>query len=501
MKKKVLLISVLLLTACTNTPLSSSLGSSSESSLSNESSSSNPYATPGVGITNTNLALTNTDDYLEAFPLPSLGEQKILVVPCQFEGEREFTPEMIDNVKKAFFGANISEIEGANNYYSLSEYYYKSSLGKLILTGEVLDIIKVPYTISQLELEGAYLPGVPAMSLLQTADKELLQEYDQNKDGFLDSVCFIYSSPTSERSGSFWAWVTGFSTVANLETPQPNKHMWCGIDFFDDDFYEVNAHTIIHETGHLLGLRDYYPTDNYENALGGHSMMDFNISDHDPYSKMLLGWADPTYYEVPAESEITVRLQPFQGTNQFILLNNDWNHSVMDEYILIEYYTPDGLNELDAKHKYQTRPIGFTKPGIKLYHADSRVAKCVLNQSQNGLNFETYVEEIPNTKEEGVYYVIGASNSYADSRTDASRQGRYKQIAMIENKKYNLLQNGESADDDSLFYEGDIFTSNNSPYLINGKYNTKKDVDLIIEVVELTSDYATLKIRSIGGTL
>lgn len=451
-------------------------------------------------ITNHNLTLENTDEFKEAKSLSALGTQKLLVVPVQFQGEREFNQEDLTRIQKAFFQKDLSTSEG-KNYYSVSEFYSQSSLGQLSFNGEVTDVLKVPFTVEEMTSDGNYFPGVPAQYMMDSSSypSSYFQDYDTDKDGYVDAVVFVYSSPTSERTGNFWAWVANFATDPNPSRPTFFRHMWVGIDFFHKGGYEVDAHTVIHETGHLLGLRDYYPSDNYNLALGGHSMMDYNISDHDPYSKMLLSWAEPTYYDFTKHSSITVDLPAFEGSNQFILLNTDWNHSVMDEYLLLEYYTPTGLNELDAKTQYDTRPQGFTESGIKVYHVDSRIAKTHYDSRLYTTVFDEYVDEIPETKEKDVYYVIGASNSIESSRTDASRNGRYKQIALVENKTYNQLQSGVAADNDSLFQVGDSFDSSKSAYLLNGKWNKGGEISFRFHVDSMNEDHATLSIEYQGG--
>jgi len=452
---------------------------------------------PDAGLLPSSLTLENTSEFIESVAAKGEGTLKLLVVPCRFEGEREFQEGDLSRIERAFFEDDLST-KGEGNYYSVKEFYKRSSLGKLDIEGEVTSVVEVPYTVEEVENDGNYFPGVPASEYLNSATDEKLREYDLDRDGYVDSVIFVYSSPTSSRNGHFWAWVHTFATDPNLIRPSLARHMWVGIDSFVDEYYSsTDAHAIIHETGHLLGLRDYYPSDNYDVALGGHSMMDYNISDHDPYSKMLLGWADPIYYGFDDYDEVTFDLPKFQGSNKVFLFNPSWNHSVMDEYLLFEYYTPDILNELDAKNQYSNRPLGFDVSGIKIYHVDSRVSKCHLDESASKLVFDSYVSEIP-TKEDGSYYVIGASNNEGDSRTDASREGRYKQIALVENKEYNRLQIGESADNDSLFKTGDVFDSSSSAYLLRGSWNNGKKIGVTMEVKELNDECARICVRYQG---
>lgn len=450
-------------------------------------------------VLNDNLTLANTDEFKEAKSLLAKGKQKFLVIPVEFKDERTFTTEDIERINKAFFEPNLSTLEG-KNYYSVKEFYYQSSLGSLEIEGEVAPILKVPFTVKEMTDDGNYFPGVPAQYMMDMTSyqDQYFQDYDQDKDGYVDAAIFVYSSETSERNGNFWAWVANFDTEPNPTRPTFFRHMWVGLDFFSKGGYQIDAHTIIHETGHLLGLRDYYPNDNYNLALGGHSMMDYNISDHDPYSKMLLNWTTPTYYDYKKNRSITVTLNNFENTNQTILLSTNWNNSVMDEYLLLEYYTPTKLNELDAKTQYDNRPIGFSESGIKIYHVDSRIIKCHYSNELYTTVFDEYVSEIPETKEDGVYYVIGASNSLEDSRTDTSRNGRYKQIALIENKEYNQLQSGIPADNDSLFQVGDAFDSSTSPFLLNNTWNKGGEISFYVKVEALNSEYATLKIEYRG---
>ena len=58
-----------------------------------------------------------------------------------------------------------------------------------------------------------------------------------------------------------------------------------------DDNKGLDSHVLIHETGHMLGLNDYYNTygDSTYSPLGGLDMMDGDFGDNNPYSKILLG--------------------------------------------------------------------------------------------------------------------------------------------------------------------------------------------------------------------
>ena len=64
--------------------------------------------------------------------------------------------------------------------------------------------------------------------------------------------------------------------------------MWVSYDFVNDkylDFYNYNkldTHTFVHESGHLLGLNDYYcyDTENTWDPAGVLDMQSYNVGDH-----------------------------------------------------------------------------------------------------------------------------------------------------------------------------------------------------------------------------
>ena len=43
-----------------------------------------------------------------------------------------------------------------------------------------------------------------------------------------------------------------------LDGVKPNCFVWAGTEFFEEGIDNINARTVIHETGHMLGLEDYY---------------------------------------------------------------------------------------------------------------------------------------------------------------------------------------------------------------------------------------------------
>ena len=212
-------------------------------------------------------------------------------------------------------------------------------------------------------------------ALLLLDDYYDLSMFDYNKDSYIDGIYLIYSCDYStETTSPWWAWC--YDYVKNTNTydgTKTNLFVWASISFLDDPLNErtrinVNAETLIHETGHLFYLDDYYDYDDSKGpkgGLGGAAMMDSNVGDHDSLSKLLLGWANFTI----VEEEGTYTLNPSESSNDCLIIPlRDNENDILGEYLLIDYYTPTGLNKLQAGH-YGL----FSKSGVRIYHVDARI--------------------------------------------------------------------------------------------------------------------------------
>lgn len=117
--------------------------------------------------------------------------------------------------------------------------------------------------------------------------------------------------------------------------------------------------------------------------------------------KWALGWIDPraiTNSTKLTNKGLTVTLKPFESSGDALVVglpnNNGWYG---EEYIILEYYTPTGLNERDSQYAYgsysplsgSSYPKGFTQSGIIAYHVDSRYG--IFTASSKGYSLSSYV--------------------------------------------------------------------------------------------------------------
>jgi len=443
--------------------------------------------------------------------LESVGTQKLLVVPVVFK-DRTYraTPEHHTMLNKIFFGE--SEETGWESVYS---YYHKSSFEKLTLTGEVLPYFNVDMTTAEFaELpsdmsdqqfgEGFYWDTTHHLIELiyNTLTAEKLKEFDQDGDGHVDALWMVYMNEIHDIGGGsndpFWAYKFYWNRYANVDKPTPNTYAWASYQFaIEGDGYSVekpDAHTFIHETGHVLSLPDYYDYDRQKSPAGQADMMDYNIADHNIYSKFRLNWAEP--YHVTGHADIT--LKPSNQTGEFIIIKDGWNGHAYDEYVAIEYYTPDGLNAKDVNgYKTSRNPNGnktFSVPGVRIWHVDSRLQKYVYNLETEELVSKDWSDTLDYN--DFTFTQIGPSN------TGSRSVDGYNLLHLIDARGYtgnfgNWFKTVSSANDKALFKTGAKIGASEwmKFFQTSDTFNDGTPVGYSITIGEMTEQGVEIQIR------
>ena len=371
----------------------------------------------------------------------SVGENNLLVVPLKIKGYEEYaTVDNLNKIRDSFF---LEDSLNTLGYYSLSEYYKISSYNKLNIKGEVTPWIDLDLTtkeissssISNYTLDcGTYFPTEKAINYIKENLNIDLTKYDNDKDGFIDGVYFIYGCPTflddsSLSSSTFWNF-TYYNVLnkdkASISSPVLMTYSWSSFDMLSkgSDKTKLDTHTYIHEFGHQLGLNDYYDTSNsgglnpYTSPMGGLDMMDNNVGDHSAFSKFALGWVNP--YIVKGDyGEVNIDLKSLISDGECIILpTKEYNNTPFDEYFMIEYVKNDSINKLDSTAGYPStfytdgRIIRFySKNGIRITHIDARGVDANLDYTDS-INdmIMTKFSNTASTKEG--YYCPTNHNSY-----------------------------------------------------------------------------------------
>ena len=429
----------------------------------------------------------------------TIGEQKILVVPVQLTDAPIWTSNMINEVNIAFFGDS-----NQTAFYSVHDFFYKSSYGKLNLTGEVSDILQSNYSVKALNRYGESAPEYIIKEFLK-ADISKYKNYNLDNDNFLDNVVFLYSNNYSTDSdSSYWAWCSYYSDYKSELTI--NNFMWASYQFLKNGYYDkynqgkLETHTFIHETGHLLGLDDYYCYDDLSSwdPAGALDMQSYNVGDHNVYSKLSLGWINP--YVVTGDS--VIKLKTSSKYPEAILINNKWNGSIFDEYLLIEYYTPTNLNEQDSKHNFNGRGKMYSYNGLRIYHVDARLVETSINSITRTFNKSSeYTETLYNDYVNNKFSIIGASNSVTRSYLQ-DYSNTFRQLHLLDQGEKNYLPSNNrvgNINPSSALWTNRTFTPNNKFFQFSDRFNNKSKIGYEISVRNLTKEDCEVVIKKINN--
>ena len=523
------------ISGCQFAPITSNSDANSNTSTSSKTSSSSSSTSSNTNqIEKTDLNYTYKDfsnNYLYGSDgSPSSGSVKYLIIPVWFSDsstyiKSAYKEQVREDIKTAYLGSTSE-----TGWHSVKSYYEAESFNSLTIDATVSEWYEPGVSSKTYQSDDAY--GTKTSEFVKTtvdwyfnnhtSDKR--SNYDADKNGYIDGVMLIYSVPNylnSELSDdNLWAYCTSVydedGSLKNVSNPGVNMFFWASYDFMygsniaksrtgttysygDTSNCTIDAHTYIHEMGHIFNLDDYYDygSNSYVPA-GGFSMQDYNVGGHDPYSVMALGWASPY---IP-ETSMDITISTFQESHDLILLSPSFNSekSPFDEYLLLELYSPTGLNKFDTDHQYDDYPTGPSEVGIRLWHVDARLAVCTGQDSYGDLIYAQSLVSDPTTRS-----TYGIAHAMSNS-TGSARNGYYSALGST-TENYSLLQlirNDSSASykskntikDSDLFYEGDTFniSTYQNQFANKGKLDSKTSFPWSFTVTSLSSTSATISL-------
>jgi M6 family metalloprotease-like protein len=484
-----------------------------------ETTYSSQSATNNTDPTNATTVTKNGSGYFQKMisatgrqTMPSVGNAKMLVVPVVFQDNKtEYTSStaegkaILSDLNTGFFGTAAD----TNYWESLSSFYYKSSYGKLNVTGTVTDFFYLGQTVASYQSEIKTAANTSATKNVTDITNGILEEaynyffnnktydyneYDSDGNGIIDSIHLVYCYPYTSRDATslLWAYTYWDTSAAYAHI---DNYSWSSYDFMHTGTKTgTDAHTFIHETGHQLGLDDYYSYDNpARSPLGGLDMMDNNILDDDSMSKYNLDWITPTI----AEANKTYTLKPFESSGDALILAKGFNGTCFDEYFIMEYYTPTGLNELDSTTRYDNSPLGFTIPGLKILHADQRIGKFVYSSTYQEYRWDNhyYSNVDPITSGNQAYEIISSNTpSYCyDSKN-------YALISLVQASGLTNLMKSDSISVHNAL-NTDLFTTSSNVFgnSVYKNYITDEGFAMnnTVNISSLTSTGITLTIGTV----
>ncbi|MCL2521998.1 MAG: hypothetical protein FWE36_03965 [Erysipelotrichales bacterium] len=302
------------------------------------------------------------------YVMPSEGQVRGLVIPMLFEERsEEYTSQMIETLNNLFNNRN------AYNNLSVSQFYDKSSRGKLNLSFEIYN----PFQLSRsyLDYERTVLNRGSSLMVQEflNATELDLADFDANNNGYVDALYIIYDR-AFERDHPFWEAFTKEYAFSQNSPTKINNFVFMSYQFF----IEYGASYAIRETGRLLGVNAF-------ERLRGEDIMDGLYGDHNPLNKLLLGWVEP----IVCYRSCDLNLKSFQDGDLILVTdkqNFNINYDLFSEFILIDYFDVNA-----PLNSFRRNPdIGFEKSGIRLQRANITL----YGNARDGFHFNNQLVEL-----------------------------------------------------------------------------------------------------------
>lgn len=312
--------------------------------------------------------IKNKDSFLYQ-NCPTIGDVKALVFLVDFADMRnEDSSLTAEEMEKRLEGTSDVFSDSDYPYKSVSGYYNASSYGKLNIDFDVYGWYSSENNRSFYENAEDHNDtagnNVLIKEVMEHYDGVIdFSEYDANNDGLIDLVYFMYGGSNSGWGTQWWSYVTQFSSESTYDGEGLAKYCFLNID---GGAWSTNI-TVIHETGHLLGLPDYYnygyqtDTNDTVDYIGMLDMMSSNRGDHNIFSKMLLGWVEPVF--VSEDMSFDVLCSAETGAKAYIVAP-EFKNGVLGEYYVLEYYKSSGaINSCYG--------VYCPQGAVRIYHADA----------------------------------------------------------------------------------------------------------------------------------
>ena len=304
--------------------------------------------------------------------MPTTGNVKILTLLIDFSDYPAYNTATTINAKVFGGGVNAGDFP----YESLHNYYARSSYNQLDLSGNVLGWYRPAYSRASLgSLSDTARETLIAQALnhYNTQGHDFAQ-YDNNNDGAIDYFVVVWTGPDQGWNSNWWGYQTSWDNTTSpvLDGKTLAKYSWQWECRYDggttDGVYDQIV--VIHETGHALGLPDYYDYDDTvgpDGGVGQLDMMDSNWGDHNSFSKWVLDWITP---QVVTGAPQSVTLTSSGITNKALVVMPGANSSnPFAEYFVVENRERNGNNSNRTSNPNYDLP----NDGLLVWHVDARL--------------------------------------------------------------------------------------------------------------------------------
>lgn len=385
--------------------------------------------------------------------LPARGTVKVLAILIAFD---DFAPSnSAENISQKLFG------DGDFNlfpYESLRNYYRRSSYFQLEIAGNTLGWYTTTEKRSGIKTDNQGREDL-IKGVLKYIDKDVghdFSQYDNDGDGVIDYLIVIWTGPNTGWGNFWWAYKYDFSDPSfRLDGKQLKTYSWQ----WESEWQPPNSpgifwpRTLIHETGHALGLPDYY---DYEKTVGpgggvgGLDMMAEFGGDHNCFSKFLLDWITPTVFN-SGNHEIKIRPSAL-AKDAVLFMPTAVQREPFSDYPYSEFFMIQNRRKI-----WNDEDPHFADNGLLIWHVDATL-------KNNGDDFLF-------------------DNSYTDHKLLRLMEADGKES--IETANYADPKVGCQGDAGDYYRNGDVFgpqsTPNSNYYSGNGTYMGIKNISELVE--------------------
>lgn len=297
--------------------------------------------------------------------LPTTGTPKVLAILIDF-------PDYPHNEANQSVSDFTTKFTGAGDpllypYDSLTKFYERSSYNQLSIQSGILGWYTAKNPRNYYEKLG---DGVGQDVLIM----EAINYYDSqgvdfsqygNGDSEIDTLYIKWTGPNTGWSGFWWAYQWQFFASFTVDGMHLSKYVWSwyGAETYTSTNWqgEYEPRVDIHETGHALGLPDYYdydPARGPDGGVGDLDMMDANWGDHNAFSKFLLGWISPT---IVASGITTKTFNPSGSSQDAALIMPNATGNLFNQYFIAQY----------RKRGVGNDPLNYPTDGMLIWHVDA----------------------------------------------------------------------------------------------------------------------------------
>lgn len=349
--------------------------------------------------------------------MPATGNVKIMALLIAFSDES--FANSTGSIDSKLFGAGDSS---NFPYESLANYYARSSYGQLSLAGgNTLGWYTTAYPRSEVPRTTAGRQNLIREALDHwDGEGHDFSQYDNDGDGDIDYFIVIWTGPDTGWATFWWGYQTHWSqylTPYTIDGKRLSKYSWQWESRPPGGDFSVS--TVIHETGHALGLPDYYDYDDTVGPVGGVGyldMMDGGLGDHNSFSKWMLDWIAPTV--VTSGTQVLLLRSSGTSRDAVVAVPEGQAGQLFGEYFVVQNRHKEGNDD-------QWFPTGGE--GLLVWHVDAR------------LNAE------------------GSDFAYDNSYTD------HKLLRLMEADGLEEIERGGAADADDYYRKGSSLSPTTFP--------------------------------------